>query len=118
MPALTLALIGVSLVHPPEASAETLHWRVKNNYAYTIYIAFYSQSRSVAWPGWSRSYILNTDATYDVDLSCYSGEYICLGGWLGPGFRNYWGVGYNKSQGCADCCYACGGDDPPIQELD
>src|SRR5258707_10430936 len=77
-----LALIGGALVQPPEASAETMSWRVKSNYKYKVQIAFYSQTRSHEWPGDGDAYNLNDSDTHDYTLRCEDGEKVCLGGWV------------------------------------
>jgi hypothetical protein len=113
-----LALIGGALVQPPEASAETMSWRVKSNYKYKVQIAFYSQSRSHEWPGGGDAYNINDYDNHDYTLSCNDGEKVCLGGWVTGNANKYWGVGYNNKRGCKACCYICGAGEIPRQVLD
>ena len=113
-----LALIGRALVQPPEASAETMSWRVKSNYKYKVQIAFYSQTRSHEWPGDGDAYNLNDSDTHDYTLRCEDGEKVCLGGWVTGNARKYWGVGFSNKHGCKACCYICGAGEIPRQVLD
>jgi hypothetical protein len=112
------ALIGGALVQPPEASAETMTWRVKSNYKFKVQVAFYSQSRSHEWPGGGDAYNINDYDTHDYTLRCDDGEKVCLGGWVTGNANKYWGVGYNNKRGCKACCYVCGAGEIPRQVLD
>jgi hypothetical protein len=116
--AFALALFGAAMVQPPEASAETMDWRVKSNYRYKVQVAFYSQTRSHEWPGGGEAYNLNDSDTHLYSLSCVEGEKICLGGWVTGNAGKYWGVGFKSRHGCKSCCYICGAGDLPRQVLD
>lgn len=116
--ALALAFIGAALVQPPEASAETMNWRVKSNYKYKVQVAFYSQSRGHEWPGGGDAYNINDYDTHSYPIECNDGEKVCLGAWVTGNARKYWGVGFNNKHGCKACCYICGGGDIPRQVLD
>ena len=116
--AFALVFIGGALVAPPEASAETMNWRVKSNYKYKVQLAFYSQSRSHEWPGGGDAYNLDDSDTHEYKLSCEDGEKICFGGWVTGNAKRYWGVGYSNKHGCKSCCFICGAGEIPRQILD
>jgi hypothetical protein len=77
------------------------------DYPYKIQIEFYSQNRSVAWPGNDMAYSINDYKTHVYTLKCRSGENICYGAW--PKSSVYWGVGLNDRYNCQHCCAACDG---------
>jgi hypothetical protein len=49
MLASALAVVGMALVRLPDASSETMLWRVKSNYPYKVETRFYSQNRLREW---------------------------------------------------------------------
>jgi hypothetical protein len=77
------------------------------DYPYKILIEFYSQHRSVSWPGNNRAYDISDDETHVYTLKCKSGEKICYGAW--PNSSVHWGVGLNDRYHCQDCCAICDG---------
>jgi hypothetical protein len=79
---LILTFAVLSMVQPPVASADSLVWRVKSNYRDGIQISFYSQSRSVEWPGNGQAWGLNDSGTHKYSLACVTGERICFGAWV------------------------------------
>jgi hypothetical protein len=115
---LKLAFVAVSLLQPPVACADNLVWRVKNSYRHKVQIAFYSQSRSVEWPGNDQGWDLNDAGTHTYNLTCVTGERICFGAWATGDPSVYWGIGARHEHGCDRCCYVCGAGETARQILD
>lgn len=81
---------------------------VECKYQYKVQIEFYSQNRSVAWPGNDKAYDIDDYETHVYKLKCNSGENICYGAWTLDGSK-YWGVGMNDRFACDNCCVTCNG---------
>jgi hypothetical protein len=77
-----LVMAWVSLVGFSTASvAESMTWTVTSDYKFRSQIEFYSQNRSMAWPGGGTVYTLNDYAPHKFTLACRRGEKICYGAW-------------------------------------
>jgi hypothetical protein len=116
-PALMLAIVSAAVAQQQQASADSMLWRFKSNHQYKVQVSFYSQNRSYEWPGNGQSYDLNDYDEHTMNLSCIRGEKICFGAWATGDATTYWGVGYNNSHQCEDCCYHCGDINIPRQVL-
>lgn len=100
----------------PDPNAIT--WHFQNRTSSDTNVAFYSQDRDYAWPGYNQGYLLNDHNPRTFALSCIHGEHICYGAWYSPDpLGTYWGSGFNNQQGCANCCYTCGST-PPLIPID
>ena len=113
-------LLGAGLVLvllPVAAQAENLSFNIQSNHENIVDLEFYSQDRNVAWPGDGQVYIIDDYQIHTYSLSCHSGETICYGAWLRNDNTQYWGVGYNNTQYCEQCCYICNGDQTPLINL-
>lgn len=96
----------------------TLTWRVRSNHPNTVALSFYSRSRSREWPGGNQSYVLNDSVEHSYSINCEAREMICYGAWVHGNPRSGgWGVGFQRSKGCADCCYACNGGETRVISL-
>jgi hypothetical protein len=115
---LTLAFVILSLVHALAASADNLVWRIKSSYRHRIQIAFYSQGRSVEWPGNGQAWDINDYDTHTYSLTCITGETICFGAWVTGEPAVYWGLGAHREHTCDRCCYVCGAGETARQILD
>jgi hypothetical protein len=71
-------------------------------------VSFYSQTRAHEWPGGGQSWDLFDHRPHTFTLSCVSGEKICYGAFVYKTHSRYWGVGYDNSFSCSDCCGFCG----------
>jgi len=111
-------LLAALWLLPTSASAETMTFRVQSNYAYSVQLEFYSQSRSAAWPGDGMAYVIRDDEVHEYVLNCRSGEKICYGAWVDGNPRLFWGAGHNGRQGCSSCCYSCDGSETAIITLE
>ena len=115
---LALALVVVSPVRPLVASADSLVWTVKSSYRHRVQIAFYSQSRTVEWPGNGQAWEVNDYDTHRYSLTCITGETICFGAWVTGDPGVYWGLGAHRERSCDRCCYVCGAGETARQILD
>lgn len=105
--ALLAALLILLVAGVARAGTDT--WIVRNDYAYEIELAFYSQDYDRAWPGGNEVYVLSDNAFHQFTLSCDAGETICYGAWVTGDINTYWGAGYGGYEGCENCCSVCDG---------
>jgi hypothetical protein len=101
----------------PKAQADQITIDVVSEASVKVQIEFYSQDRSVAWPGNGMAWDLNDYQRHTYTLNCRSGEQICFGAWVTGNSSRYWGVGANNSHGCQKCCFTCGAGNYPTQIL-
>ena len=99
------------------AYAESLTWKVRSHYPYTVSLAFYARDRNWVWPQANRVWILNDYNVHTYRLNCRAGQWICFGAWSRDNSSIYWGVGPNKRNSCTSCCYLCNGRETPIINL-
>jgi hypothetical protein len=100
------------------SNAETLTWTLQNSSGEFALVRFFSQSRNVMWPAYDRAYNLPADGEGHVfPLTCFAGEYICYGAWVGRLPDLYWGVGRNGRNGCTQCCNHCDGSNITVPAL-
>lgn len=109
--ALLAGLVGFTWF-PAISFADSMTWTITSDYEYKVQLEFYSQNRSIAWPGGDKAYNLNDYETHEFTLNCRSGEKICYGAWATGDSSVYWGVGANDKHSCKSCCGICGEDDP------
>lgn len=108
--ALLLLVAFCGLASAGAAQAQFIDWRFQSDYPYVLEYSLYSQNRPrYSWPGPGRVYVLADSREQTIRTSCMVGETICYGAWVRNRTRTYWGVGYNKTQGCTRCCYQCDG---------
>ena len=103
------SVVGLAALASPPADAETLTWIVRTTRDEPIQIAFYSQKRHQAWPGFSTAYVISNQRFHKGTLACDYMEKICYGAWLKNNPKIYWGVGLGNRQKCSDCCAFCDG---------
>ncbi len=94
-----------------------LVWHIKSNYKYKVQISFYSQDRSVEWPGNGQAWGLNDYSTHEYTMRCRLGEKICFGAWVTGDSSIYWGVGADNSHSCSNCCFVCGNGETAVQVI-
>ena len=111
-----LAVLGVVML-TAAAQAESLTFQIRSNHENVVSLEFYSQDRSVAWPGDGSVYVLEDYDVHTFALSCRSGEDICYGAWVRNRSSTYWGVGYNNEQYCESCCWTCDGSTTSVINL-
>ncbi|MGD0642079.1 MAG: hypothetical protein ABSC22_15130 [Roseiarcus sp.] len=99
-------LIAAAGVLP--ALAGSITWTVTNNSHYAVQVSFYSQVRGHEWPGGGQSWDLFDHGPHTFTLRCHNGEKICYGAFVYKTHSRYWGVGFNNSNACDDCCGICG----------
>lgn len=104
-------LVLASIAAP--ASAETLTWRFRSDFAYKLYLEFYSQDYDRAWPGDGQVYVIADYEFHTYNLACSPGELICYGAWTDTG-QTFWGSGWNGRHSCDDCCTTCGNEPGPV----
>ena len=107
---LFLALFLISLfqtVAPSHGKAEELEWTLRNEHGSTVYVMFFSKTRSHNWPGKGNTYVFNDAKNHTQRLSCRRGETICFGGFNAQRSL-FWGVGEAGTKGCQTCCRVCG----------
>lgn len=68
-------------------------------------------------PAGGKVYVLDDSEVHSYTLSCNPGEDICFGAWVRGNTDKYWGVGYDNSQDCSDCCYYCDNIDTDVRNL-
>jgi len=100
------ALVASASFQP--ASAASIRWTITNDSAYQAQVSFYSESRSVEWPGGGKSWDLFDNRPHTFNLRCIRGEKICYGAFIYQSHARYWGVGFENANSCADCCGICG----------
>ena len=86
------------------AQAQSVTFCFTNNSSYIIYLRAFSTSRKAVWPA-GESWVLNDRGRRCASLSCSPGEQICYGGTNNAG--GDWGVGFNATHGCPNCCGTC-----------
>ena len=99
-------LVAMAGVLP--ASAASLTWTITNNSRYSAQVSFYGQDRQVEWPGGGESWDLFDHNPHTFNLRCHRGEKICYGAFIYQTHARSWGVGFNNSMSCGDCCGTCG----------
>ena len=107
---LVLTLFLVSLISsavPSKGHAEELEWTLRNEHRATIYVQFFSKTRSHIWPGGGNTYVFNDAKNHTQRLSCRRGETICFGGFNAERSL-FWGVGEAGTKACKTCCRVCG----------
>jgi hypothetical protein len=82
---------------------------VKSEHPRVVDIAFYSDHRRHAWPGFNRVYTIRDYKPHHYVLNCNRGEKICYGAGVRNAYRQYWGVGIGNRVRCATCCFVCQG---------
>jgi hypothetical protein len=108
-----LALLTGSTSH-----AQSLKWTLQNNSGEFALLRFYSKSRNVAWPSFDRAYNLPADGVaHAFPISCFAGEYICYGAWIGRTPATRWGVGQVSTNACSKCCNLCNGSNLRVPNL-
>lgn len=80
-------------------------FRITSEYKYIVYVRFFSQDRSVVWPGAHGAYALKNSAPHDLTVQCNVGEKICYGAY--DTARSYWGAGPKGDKACKSCCQTC-----------
>lgn len=109
---------GTMVCDATVADPNAITWHFQNRTSSDTDVAFYSQDRDYAWPGYNQGYLLNDHEPRTFALSCIPGEHICYGAWYAPDpLGTYWGSGFNNQQYCANCCYTCGST-PPLVPID
>lgn len=94
---------------PNAAAAEEITFVIRNSHPYALYVELFSDDRNHSWPGGGDAYYLDDGGTWDITLSCRSGERICFGAWVDGDEDTFWGVGPDNRATCRDCCYDCEG---------
>jgi hypothetical protein len=87
-----------------QVQAQSATFCFTNNSSYILYVRAFSTSRNALWPA-NASWVLNDRSQRCASLACIPGEQICYGATNGAGGE--WGVGYNATSGCPDCCGVC-----------
>jgi hypothetical protein len=82
---------------------------VKSEHPRVVDIAFYSDQRRHAWPGFDRVYTIRDYKVHNYVLNCTPGEKICYGAGVRNNYRQYWGVGVGRKHRCGTCCFVCDG---------
>ena len=113
---LTALALGLGILSSA-AAAETLTFRVQNDYRYTVHLQFFSQSRNHVWPDSGRVWVLDDGSVHTYRLGCNSGEKICYGAAVSGNYDTFWGVSLDNNESCSDCCYTCNGGTTPIRGL-
>lgn len=111
------------VVDPQPPQDGTIRWNVGNqcNNGSAVEYKFHDRVNRWVWPSATTHYVSNYNDPRSVSLSCTSGANVCLGA-RSSGLS--WGVGYDGTSGCSDCCgtcdgrtysytFACGGTPPP-----
>ncbi len=111
------AMVLLLLLLPTQTAAETITWRMRNDYLYSVQVEFYAAERAAAWPGEGKAYQLEGDQVHSFRLDCHAGEKICFGAWVAGNADLYWGAGLDGLQSCGSCCYLCAGEFTPIIAL-
>ena len=119
--ALLLVLVGwggSSLAVAQEAksaegiSSDQLEISFRSRHPNKVDLAFFSQDRSVGWPGDNQVYNLYDDKVHSFTLNCQPGERICWGAAVrrkpNQGYGNFWGAGIDGKEACDRCCLTCG----------
>ena len=105
---------GIAAVAP--AQAGQLVWKITSDHPNIVSLEFYSQDYNRSWPGGGEVYVIDDWNQHTYNLNCNNGELICYGAWVRNDSNTYWGVGYNDSSYCADCCATCGaGPTQPVR---
>lgn len=106
--AVLLAAASCAALAAP-AVAEEVTFVIRNAHPYAVYVELFSEDRNHSWPGGGDGYYLDDDGTWDIAISCRSGEKICYGAWVDGDEDTFWGVGPDGDQRCGSCCYDCEG---------
>ena len=100
----------------PVAMADEVTFVIRNSHPHAVYVELFSEDRSHSWPGGDDGYYLDDGGTWDIDISCRSGEKICYGAWVDGDEDTFWGVGPDGDEDCQDCCTECDGGE--TEEID
>ncbi len=98
-------LVAGAFVLP--AFADTMNWIITNKSSYQAQVSFYAQGRRSEWPGHGRAWDLFDHSPHKFSLNCLRGEKICYGAFVYKTHARSWGVGFNNSKSCRDCCAIC-----------
>jgi hypothetical protein len=74
-------------------------------------LRFFDKTANLQWPANGEVYTLNLPGQQEqFPLSCTTGHQVCYGAsyYSNTDSPVYWGVGIDGTQGCPNCCYACG----------
>jgi len=85
-----------------------------------IYYRFFDETDNLVWPAPPNAYYFPySDTVYTSPLSCQTGAKICYGGsfYTNTEAPQYWGVGINNDESCANCCFTCQDGTTPTIEL-
>lgn len=113
---LILAVLALAAGIAGRAGAEEVTFVIRNSHPYAVYVELYSDDRNHVWPGGGDAYYLDDGGTWNLALSCRSGERICYGAWVAGDEDTFWGVGPENRVSCTDCCYDCEGGE--TEEID
>jgi Putative Ig domain len=89
-----------------------------NNVA--IYFKFFDETDNLVWPAPPNAYFFPySNEAYSTTISCQTGAQICYGGsfYTNTEQPDYWGVGINNDESCANCCYTCENTTTPVNIL-
>lgn len=86
----------------------TLSWTVTNNClnGENISFRYFSETRNWVWPSANQVFISTPGSNNTNRLTCNTGEKVCFGG-RQPNHGYYWGVDWDHSKSCANCCFTC-----------
>jgi hypothetical protein len=100
-----LLLPLVLLAFPVSAAEMTVF--MKNEQSRAVAVELYGENQR--WPGGEQVYLLDKGERKSVVIGCREGERICWGAWLNGDDRQSFGVGFDRSRACPECCRICVG---------
>lgn len=105
--ALCLLVVAGAGVLPASADTAVMNWIITNKSQYQAQVSFYAQSRRAEWPSHGRAWDLFDHRAHRFSLNCLRGEKICYGAFVYKTHARSWGVGFNNSKSCRNCCAIC-----------
>ncbi len=111
-----LITLATALLVPASSFAESLNFKMRSYHKNVVELKFYSQNRTVEWPGNGKVYVLRDYDVHDHRLNCVKGETVCYGAWVQGASSTYWGKGQG-GKSCPSCCYTCDGGQTAVINL-
>lgn len=104
---LTLASGGGTTPPPTVPTNSTITFEIEDgcNNGVSIWYKFYDFANNLVWPSSTTHYYTEYyGASYTHNLSCRTGGSVCYGA---RSSTYYWGVDYDGSKSCTNCCITC-----------
>ena len=105
------------LTAPSGARAETMNWKFSSTHPNIVDVKLFDRTLNIVYPGNTKVWSLKDNDTHTVRINCTRGSKICYGASVRGTESSYWGLGLRANHSCSECCFTCGGNDPPTVRL-